>query len=101
MKTFFFIPALCGIFCFSAIAQDLPQLSPAATVSQRVGLSDFSIEYSRPGVKGRAIFGDLVPYGKVWRTGANKASLFTASTDFMFGSVQVEARNLQLVLHPP
>jgi hypothetical protein len=48
-----------------------PQPSPKCVVTQRVGLTDVTITYSRPGVKGRAIFGSLVPYGKRWRTGAN------------------------------
>jgi hypothetical protein len=48
-----------------------PQPSPLGMVSQRVGLTDVAIEYSRPGVKGRTIFGDLVAFGKTWRTGAN------------------------------
>ena len=58
-----------------------PQPSPIARVEQRVGLTDISIEYSRPGVKGRTIFGNLVPYGKIWRTGANANTKITFSTD--------------------
>ena len=58
-----------------------PQPSPKATVEQRVGLTDISVEYSRPGVKGRAVFGDLVPYGKTWRTGANFNTKVTFSSD--------------------
>lgn len=58
-----------------------PQPSPIARVEQRVGLTDISIEYSRPGVKGRTIFGNLVPYGKMWRTGANANTKITFSTD--------------------
>ncbi|HEV8434994.1 MAG TPA: DUF2911 domain-containing protein [Thermoanaerobaculia bacterium] len=50
---------------------DLPLRSPAAVVSQRIGLTDIEIRYHRPQVNGRKIWGDLVPYGKVWRTGAN------------------------------
>ena len=52
----------------------LPQVSQAATVKQTVGLNDVTITYSRPGVKGRKIWGELVPYGSVWRTGANSAT---------------------------
>jgi tetratricopeptide (TPR) repeat protein len=50
---------------------DMPLRSPAAEVSQRIGLTDIDIRYHRPQVNGRKIWGDLVPYGKVWRTGAN------------------------------
>lgn len=77
-----------------------PQPSPAAKVDQTVGLTDFSIAYSRPGVKGRTIFGDLVPYGKVWRTGANKAVQFSASTDFTFGGIAVKAGKYALYTLP-
>ena len=58
-------------------AQDLPQPSPLGKVEQVIGLTTVSVEYSRPSVKGRAIFGDLVPMDKVWRTGANKCTVFT------------------------
>ncbi len=49
-----------------------PSASPSATLTQSLGLTKVTIDYSRPSVKGRKIFGDLVPFGKVWRTGANK-----------------------------
>lgn len=49
-----------------------PAASPSTTLSQTLGLTKITLDYSRPSVKGRKIFGDLVPYGKVWRTGANK-----------------------------
>ena len=52
----------------------MPDLSPFATVSQKVGFNEVRIEYSRPGVRGRVIFGELVPYGKVWRAGANAST---------------------------
>ena len=58
-----------------------PQPSPKATLNQIVGLTDVEIEYSRPGVKGRNIFGDLVPFGKVWRTGANSNTTISFSED--------------------
>lgn len=58
-----------------------PQPSPATKMEQVVGLTDVTIEYSRPGMKGRTIFGDLVPYGEVWRTGANANTKITFSDD--------------------
>ena len=63
--------------------QDLkfPQVSPAATVTQTVGLTEIAISYHRPGVKGRTIWGDLVPYDKVWRAGANEATTIEFSHD--------------------
>lgn len=58
-----------------------PQASPKATVNQTVGLSEVTIDYSRPSAKGRTIFGDLVTFGKLWRTGANQNSMVTFSDD--------------------
>src|ERR1700686_928406 len=67
-------------------AQQAPQLrtprpSPKASVMQTIGLTDMTITYSRPGVKGRPIWGSLVPYDKVWRTGANEATTISFSDD--------------------
>jgi hypothetical protein len=59
----------------------LPRTSPKASAMQTVGLTDVTITYSRPGVKGRVIWGELVPYDKVWRTGANEATTITFSAD--------------------
>ncbi|WP_242206145.1 DUF2911 domain-containing protein [Aestuariivivens insulae] len=58
-----------------------PAPSPFSKLEQKVGLTDVTLEYSRPGVKGRTVFGDLVPYGKIWRTGANARTKITFSTD--------------------
>ncbi|TDQ29695.1 DUF2911 domain-containing protein [Tenacibaculum caenipelagi] len=58
-----------------------PAPSPASKLEQKVGLTDVTVEYSRPSMKGRTIFGDLVPYGKVWRTGANANTKVTFSDD--------------------
>ncbi len=58
-----------------------PQPSPKAVVSQVIGLTDVEIDYSRPSAKGRTIFGDLVPFGKVWRTGANENTIIYFSDD--------------------
>lgn len=77
-----------------------PQPSPAAKVEQTVGLTDISIAYSRPGVKGREIFGNLVPFGEVWRTGANKAVQFSTSTSIKFGGKDVPAGNYALYTVP-
>lgn len=59
----------------------LPRVSQHSVVTQTIGLTDVTITYSRPGVKGRAIWGDLVPYDKVWRTGANEATTIVFSRD--------------------
>ncbi len=60
---------------------ELPRLSTKASVSQTVGVTDIEITYSRPGVKGRVIWGGLVPYDKIWRTGANEATAISFSED--------------------
>jgi hypothetical protein len=62
---------------------ELPRVSPKATVEQTIGYTDMSITFSRPGVKGRVIWGELVPYNEIWRTGANEATVFTTSGDVM------------------
>ena len=66
-----------------AIAQQIntPAPSPGSELNQKVGLVDITIEYSRPGKKGREIYGDLVPFGEMWRTGANAATKFSISDD--------------------
>ena len=68
---------------FTADAQQLkmPAPSPLQTIDQAFALSNIKIEYSRPSMKGRTIFGDLVPFGKMWRTGANAATKITFGED--------------------
>lgn len=58
---------------------DLPRESQAGVVSQRIGITDISVSYSRPSVKGRAVWGDIVPYGQVWRMGANENTVLTST----------------------
>lgn len=71
-------------FAFSSNAQiKTPAPSPFQKIEQAVGLTDVTVEYSRPSMKGRKIFGGLEDYGKVWRTGANENTKVTFSTDFM------------------
>lgn len=67
------------------LAQNIPADSPKSTLIQRVGLSDITITYSRPGVKGRIIFGSLIPYGQVWRTGADYPTFIHLSDTTYFG----------------
>ncbi|QVY65666.1 DUF2911 domain-containing protein [Polaribacter sp. Q13] len=71
-----------AIFTFTVNAQiKTPAPSPSQKIEQKVGLTDVTLEYSRPGIKGRTIFGDLVPFNEVWRTGANENTKITFSTD--------------------
>jgi hypothetical protein len=79
---------------------DFPAASPACTLKQRVGLTDFEIVYSRPGVKGRTIFGGIVPYGQVWRTGANQATKITFNTPVKFNGTDIPAGTYALFTIP-
>jgi hypothetical protein len=78
--TLFVLTALVAT-AVSAQQMRTPRPSPKATVTQTIGLTDMTINFSRPGVKGRTIWGALVPYDKVWRTGANEATTITFSDD--------------------
>jgi hypothetical protein len=69
----------------------LPRISPNATVTQTVGITDLSVKYSRPGVKGRKIWGELVPMSKPWRTGANEATNFTTTDEITIGDKKLPA----------
>lgn len=87
-------------FATSAVGQELPQPSPTSTVSQRVGLTDISVTYSRPSAKGRTIFGDLVPYNQVWRTGANACTKVSFSSKVMVDGKSVDAGEYALFTIP-
>ena len=93
---------LSAIFCYSFISAQIktPQPSPTATITQKVGVSDISVEYSRPGAKGREIFGGLVSYGKMWRTGANKATKITFNENCVFGGAKVKKGSYSLFTIP-
>ena len=87
---------ICFVFLFvlflkidSQAQENRIRVSPKASVMQVVGFTEVKIDYSRPGVKGRAIWGELVPYDKVWRAGANEATIISFSTD-----VTIEGKNL-------
>ena len=90
MKKLFFV-LLMGI-SLSATAQiRLPQPSPGASVSQVVGTTDISVKYSRPLLRGRDVYGGVVPYGKVWRTGANATNQITISNEVMVAGQKLAA----------
>lgn len=80
-------------FCLSANAQQLktPAPSPSQTIKQDFGVSSMELTYSRPNIRGRKVFGDLVPYGKLWRTGANAATRIKFADDVIIGGKQVKA----------
>lgn len=78
----------------------LPEASPEATVSQAVGISKVSIAYHRPAVKGRKVWGDLVPLGQVWRLGANDATTIQLSHDAVIHGNKVPAGTYALFAIP-
>jgi hypothetical protein len=77
-----------------------PAPSPSQTITQAFGLGEIKIEYSRPSAKSRKIFGDLVPFGKVWRTGANQSTKITFSDDVKVGGTDVKAGTYALYTTP-
>ncbi|WP_370476531.1 DUF2911 domain-containing protein [Tamlana flava] len=86
---------------YSVNAQvNTPAPSPFSKVEQKVGLTDITLEYSRPSVKGRTVFGDLVPFGKMWRTGANKNTIITFSTDAVVDGQTLKAGSYALFTKP-
>ena len=88
-----FVPVL-AVFVPAAYAQvplNLPQASPASVVSQDIGLATFTVSYHRPSVNKRDVWGKLVPYGQVWRAGANENTTLTSTAPFTFGGKAVPA----------
>ena len=95
------LPALL-VFAMADAQIKTPQASPTGEFTQTVGLTDFTVNYSRPGVNDRVIFADegLVPFGKIWRTGANSATTIEFSEDINFGGTDVEAGKYALYTIP-
>lgn len=86
---------------FSSEAQvKTPQSSPMAKIDQVVGLTDVKIEYSRPSTKGRTVYGDLVPFGKNWRTGANGNTTISFSEDVTIGGQKLKKGKYALYTTP-
>ena len=80
-----------GLLCVPMQAQiTLPDLSPRCTYTQKVGFGEVTVDYSRPSMRGRVIFGDLVPYNELWRLGANEATAITFSEDVYIQEKKVD-----------
>lgn len=93
--------ALLTLGSFSLTAQiTTPAPSPAAKVWQTVGLTEVTIDYSRPLKRDRVIFGDLVAYDKMWRTGANKNAMITTSEILIFGTDSLKAGSYAIFTTP-
>ncbi|HEA29327.1 MAG TPA: DUF2911 domain-containing protein [Leeuwenhoekiella sp.] len=89
------------LFSFSMAAQiNTPASSPAASLTQVVGLTNVWVDYSRPSMKGREIFGALLPYGTIWRTGANATTKFKIDKDIMINGKALKAGTYNLYTVP-
>jgi Protein of unknown function (DUF2911) len=102
MRKLFYLKAL-SVFAFALLVSTVAfgqQPSPAATASGTAGGSSITIAYHSPAVKGRKIWGGLVPYDKVWRTGANEATIFTTSKDIKIGGKTLAAGKYSLYTIP-
>ena len=83
-----------------APAVEFPAPSPACTLKQRVGMTDIEVSYSRPGIKGRKVFGGIVPFDQLWRTGANQSTKISFSTDVKLNGNDVPAGSYALYTIP-
>ena len=86
---YIFIIFLNLSFCYGQRLKT-PTLSPFSKISQQVGLTEVTLQYSRPSAKGRVVFGELVPYDKVWRTGANRATRITFKEVAKIGGKKIQ-----------
>ena len=93
--------SVVALLSFTLSAQiETPQPSPAAKVWQTVGLTEVTVDYSRPSMRGRTIYGDLVPYNKLWRTGANAYTKITFDKDVTIGESAVKAGTYSIFSKP-
>jgi len=84
-----------------AIAQiNFPRISPPCTIIQRIGLTDVKVEYSRPGMRGRKVVGELVPYGRIWRVGANESTKIVFSDEMTVNGQRLAAGAYALYIFP-
>lgn len=99
-KLMLFIVLCCGLLITEAQPIKTPQPSSSQTVKQEFGLSTIELSYSRPNMKGRKIYGDLVPYNAVWRTGANSATTIAFGDEVTIGGKKVPAGKYGLLTIP-
>ena len=92
--------AAMGLMTVAQAQISTPAASPLATFKQVVGLTTIEVSYSRPSVKGRTVFGDVVPYGSIWRTGANGATTISFSDDVKLEGKDVKAGTYALYTIP-
>ncbi len=100
MKKITTIITLLAAFVSANAQVNFPAASPHSTIKQTVGLTEVEIDYSRPGVKNREIFGGLVPFDEIWRTGANSPTKLTFSKDVTIADTVVPAGSYSLYTIP-
>ncbi len=100
MKKTFLLAAMFAATVSFAQQINMPQPSPTQTIKQNFGLGSVEVNYSRPGVKGRKIWGEVIPFEKVWRTGANNATTLTFSDDVIINGTTVKAGKYGLLSIP-
>ena len=91
---------ICLTISLSQAQIKVPTLSPFTKISQEVGLTEISLSYARPSAKGRSIFGSLVPYNKIWRTGANASTKLTFKEDVVLAGKNLKAGTYALYTIP-
>jgi uncharacterized coiled-coil protein SlyX len=103
MKKYFLSVAFSIAVATATLAQRTPQPSSAAGITQTIGITDFTVKYSRPNIKGRTVFRDsslLAPFNQLWRTGANQPTTLEATTEFWFGDKKIPAGKYALLTIP-
>ena len=100
MKKIILLTFICSLSLSVNAQIKSPQPSTSQTVTQTVGLTNIELSYSRPSMRERNIFGELVPYGKMWRTGANKNTTITFDKDVIIGSKEVKAGTYAIFTKP-
>jgi hypothetical protein len=100
MKKVVLVMLLASV-CSVAMAQlQRPMASPVGKLEQKVGLTDVKVEYSRPSKNNRVVFGDVVPFNEMWRTGANENTKFTVSDFVLFGKDTLKAGTYAIFIKP-
>lgn len=100
MRTLLSILLILGSISFTQAQIETPQPSPNAMIEQVVGLTTITVEYSRPSMRGRTIFGDLVPYDKLWRTGANENTIIEFSNNVTILGNEIEKGRYAIFTKP-
>jgi hypothetical protein len=100
MKNYFLTLAIACSIAVSAQTIPFPQPSPSASFSQNFATSKIDVSYSRPSAKGRKVFGDVVPFGKFWRTGANGATTISFGEDVKLNGMDVKAGKYGIISYP-